>query len=164
MENKIELGVSYDYVYPMGLDLKPGSKLHSKLVKAIRSRAEESKSEMSKRYPIWEKIRDKLTCFVAEEDIDPRDQELIDKNANTPATVIVPASYAILDTILTYFLTAFGDGPLFRYDAVGPEDTPNAKMLEHVVNNQAVRSKMLLSLYVQFRDSLAYGLGVSSIQ
>ncbi len=164
METRVEVNTSYDYTYPMGLDLKPGSKLHSKLVAAVRSRAEESKSEMSKRYPIWEKVRDKLTCFVAEEDIDPRDQELLDKNANTPATVIVPASYAILDTILTYYITAFGDGPMFRYDAVGPEDHPNAKMLEHVVNNQAVRSKMLLNLYVQFRDALAYGLGISSVR
>lgn len=164
MDSKITLGDSFDYSYPMGLDFAPTSKLHSRIVQEVKSRAKCSQGEMSKRYPIWEKTRDKLTCFVAPDKIDPRDKLLQEKNEDYPATVIIPSTYAILDTILTYWLTAFGDGPLFRYDGVGPEDHPAAKLLEHVVNNQARRSKMLLNLYVQWRDALAYGLGISCVR
>lgn len=154
----------YTYSYPMGLDLRPGSKLHARLVAAIKARLRDSKSDMSKRYDTWDKIRDKLTCFVAPSAIDPRDQDLLDDNEDAPATVIIPQSYAIMDTLLTYWINAFGDGPLIRYDAVGPEDQAAAKLLEFVVNNQVVRSKMLLNLYVQQRDAIAFGLGITAVR
>lgn len=159
----IEMGRSFDYSYPMGLDFRPGSKLHQRIAKELFARAEQSKAEMSKRYPVWDKITDKLTCYMAPEDMDPRDARAKAKNPRTPV-VIVPQAFAILDTILTYYINAFGDGVLFKYEPVAPEDKPAAKMLEHVVNNQATRSKMLLSMYIQWRDALAYGLGISHIR
>lgn len=158
----IEMGKDFNYTYPMGLDWKPGSKLSSRILEHIRSCASASKSSMEKRYHIYDKIDEKLTSYIAPTKKMKHKIEFQDEDA--PLTVIVPISYAILDTILTYWLTAFADGPLFRYDAVGPEDKANAKLLEHIVNTQVRKSKMLLSLYVQWRDSIAYGYGVSSLR
>ena len=158
----IEVTESYDYKYPMGLDLKPGSKLSNRILEFIRARASASKSAMEKRYDTFDKITDKLTSYVAP--TKKLTHKIEQRDDDAPLTVIVPISYAILDTILTYWLTAFADGPLFRYDAVGPEDKPTAKILEHLVNTQVRKAKMLLSLYVQWRDAIAYGFGVGCLR
>ncbi len=153
-----------NYKYPMGLDLSPKSVLHEKLVKEIKARATASKSEMEKRYGIWDCIKDKLTVYIKPPDEKSKERRILDKDPDTPTTVIIPISYAVLDTLLTYYVNAFGDGPIFHYDAVGPEDKPSAKLLEHLVNDQARRAKTLLSLYVQWRDALAYGIGITSVR
>lgn len=153
-----------DYKYPMGLDWTPGSRLASRITEAVMNRAKASKTEMSKREPVWTAIREKLTCYVAPQKLKSADRALLDGESDAPITVVVPISYAILDTILTYWLSAYTDGHIFRYDPVGPEDKAKAYLLEHVVNMQAVKSKMLLSLYVQWRDALAYGLGITSLR
>lgn len=158
----IEVTKDYSYQYPMGLDFKPGSKLSARILKHITSAASNSKSVMEKRYPVYDKVDEKLTSFVAPTKKFTHKIETRDEDA--PLTVIVPTSYAILDTILTYWVSAIADGNLFRYEAVGPEDKANAKLMEHLINNQVRRAKTLLGVYVQYRDSIAYGLGVSSLR
>lgn len=158
----IEVRESYDYEYPLGLDWKPGSKLSKRIVPFIQAQARASKAEMSKRYPVWDKVDQKLTSYVAP--AEKLQHKMQERDPDVPLTVVVPISYAILDTILTYWLTAFADGDLFTYDAVGPEDKPKAILMEHLINTQVRKAKMLLNVYVQWRDSIAYGLGVSALR
>ena len=42
--------VNYDYDYPDGLDLKPGSKLHDKLRDEVIQRANEANAAVNNRY------------------------------------------------------------------------------------------------------------------
>ena len=142
------------YKYPMGLDLRPGSKLHSSLVSKLFGMARDSQSVMKRRWGRWERIEATLTAYALMQE-DEKDRSNY---------VVVPISYAMLDTILTYWLSTFAAGPLFRYTGVGPEDREKAMLLELVIDNQCKRMKTLLSLHTMWRDSIAYGLGVASIR
>ena len=146
--------ISYDYDYPEDLDLKPGSKVHDDLVEMVMKRAQESRHNMEHRYASWRQIDKTLTAYVRPEDIDDA------KNVNVSAPVVVPMSYATLETLLTYMTTTFLQDPIFRYQGIGPEDTIGAILLEKVVDVQSRRAKIGLNLHTHFRDAFSYGFGV----
>ena len=151
--------VSQGYAYPDGLDLRPWSKLHNKLKYEILLRAQESHDVMKRRHENWEKIDDKLTAYIS---LDDAEKAVKDKDDRKPVSIVVPVSYATLQTFLSYFMAAFLERPYFRYSGTGPEDRIGAMLLERVVDIHTVRSKVMLPLYTMWRDALAYGLGAVS--
>lgn len=148
--------VSYDYDYPNGLNLKPGSKIHNKIVAEVLRRARDSYEVMSSRHNAWREIDRVLTAYVR---IDETEKAIKEQDSRTPVSVVVPYSYATLETILTYFTAALLNDPIFTYKGVGPEDSVGALLLTHVINQQAKRGKLALQLHTLCRDSLAYGIG-----
>jgi len=145
---------SYEYDYPEGLNLKPGSKTHIKIKREILSRARDSRNVLETRFDSWNNIDRTLTVYVKPEEGEDKEHD--------PSRVIVPVSYATLETLLTYLSAAFIQDPIFKYVGVGPEDTLGAIMLEKVIQHHCKRSKVGLSLHTQFRDALCYGFGVSA--
>lgn len=152
---RYDLGnVSYDYDYPDGLDLKPGKKKHDKLVNLVMKRAQESRHNMENRYKSWNAIDRTLTAYIQPE------AKKKAKNVNVSPPVIVPMSYATLETLLTYVTNAFIQTPIFRYTGLGNEDTLGAILLELIVDTHCRKSKVGLNLHTQFRDAFSYGFGV----
>ncbi len=149
----------YGYKYPNGLDLRPGSELHSKIIDEVTRRARDSYSVMSRRHKDWNKIDETLTTYITLDD----EEELIkSKDSRKPVSIVVPFSYAVLDTLLTYMSMVFLSDPIFKYKGVTSEDVIGTMMLEKVIQTQCNYSKVALSLHTQFRDSFAYGLGTST--
>lgn len=151
--------VKYDYKYPKGLNLKPGSELHEKLRQRVLEYAQTSYDIMKRRHPYWKKIDHTLTAYIT---LDEQERIEKEKDDRKPVAVVVPYSYATMETILTYLSTVFLDDPIFKYDAFTDEDVVGAAMLEKVIQLQCIRNKIGLNLHTQFRDSLAYGFGVVS--
>ncbi|MHA2376685.1 MAG: portal protein [Candidatus Thorarchaeota archaeon] len=147
----------YGYEYPGGLDLKPGSQLHDALVSKILERAQASHNVMVNRHPSWYKIDETLTAYIP---TDAEEEKVTDDDSRKSVSIVIPYSYAVLETLLTYSTAAFLENPIFKYRGVGPEDTLGAILLELAVDLQAKRSKMSLNLYTMFRDAFAYGFGV----
>lgn len=154
---QISSDANYNYKYPGELNLRPDSKEHADLVSKIYSRVQESSNEMSKRFPTWRKIDKSLTAFISLDDAETLVQENDDRK---PVSIVVPYSYAILETLLTYMSAAFLDAPIFRYQGVSDEDIIGSIMLENVVNIQCTKAKAALALHTSFRDGFSYGLGV----
>ena len=150
------VNASYDYEYPSGLDLKPGSKLHTKIVTNITRRARESWRVMSLRHHSWNEIDRTLTAYVP---LKEAERLVKEKDHRKPVSIVVPYSYATLETLLTYFTSALLNDPIFSYKGVSPEDSVGALMLSKVINQQALRSRLALQLHTMCRDSLAYGIG-----
>ena len=150
---------SQGYAYPDGLDLRPWSKLHNNLKHEILLRAQESHDVMKRRHENWEKIDDKLTAYIS---LDDAEKAVKDVDDRKPVSIVVPISYATLQTFLSYFMAAFLERPYFRYSGTGPEDRIGAMLLERVIDIHTVRSKVMLPLYTMWRDALAYGLGAVS--
>ena len=154
----------YKYDYPGGLDLRPGSTLHTFIRDQIWQRARDSYFEISKRHASWDKIARSLGAYIT-----PTVQKAMRKKAKIkePADditlsqwpVIVPVSYATLETILTYFTAAFLESPIFKYEGMGPEDTLGAILLEKVIEVHSRKSTMGLNLHTMWRDSFSYGFG-----
>jgi|TARA_Y100000310_G_C20694357_1_gene824439 hypothetical protein len=149
-------GVHYEYDYPDGMDLKPGHDAHDDLVDLVMKRAQESRRNMENRYDSWNAVDRTLTAYVTPE----KEKNIKDANASPP--VVVPMSYATLETLLTYMTTAFLDNPIFRYQGLGSEDTIGAILLELIIDTHCRRAKVGLNLHTQFRDAFSYGFGVVS--
>ena len=105
--------VNYDYEYPDGLDLKPGSKLHDKLRDEVIQRANEANSAVSNRYESWNKIDEVLTTYIP---LDQDEEDVKTADGRKPVSIIFPYTYAIHETVLTYLVNAFLTEPIFRYE------------------------------------------------
>lgn len=152
-------GKSFGYTYPNGLNFRPGSELHDRIVEQVVKRARDSFSVMSRRHKDWNRIDEKLTAYIS---LDEEEKLVKQQDSRKPVSVVVPYSYAVLETLLTYFVAAFLESPIFKYVGVGNEDVIGAALLEKIIEAHCNRFKVGLSLHTAFRDSLVYGFGVVS--
>jgi len=154
-ENQYEK-YNYDYDYPDGLNLKPGSELHKKLVSRIWIRANESRTEMSKRFASWREIDRILTVYILTSD---KEKAIKKKDSRRPISIVFPYTYSMLEALLTYMSMAFFQDPIFQYEGVEDDDTIGAMLLELLIRVQCIKTKVPLALHTMFRDSFAYGIG-----
>ena len=147
------------YDYPFGMDLVPGSEMHEKIRSAVLERAGASHSEMSKRYDSWNAIDETLTAYIT---LDDAEEAVKDEDSRKPVSIVVPLSYATIETLLTYVVAAFFDDPIFKYEGVGSEDLIGAALLERLVAVQMNRAKTGLQIHTMFRDAFSYGFGVAA--
>ncbi|RQW92814.1 MAG: hypothetical protein EHM79_00365 [Geobacter sp.] len=149
---------NYHYKYHDNLDLKPGSELHERIVRHVMERAQASYDVISKKFSTFEQMDRVVTAYIpADESTDTKDVgEDTDK---TVKTVIVPVSYAILETMLSQVVTAFLDLPMMRYAGEGDKAIVKAALMEKVVERQCVLNKIGLPIHTAGRDSLLYGFG-----
>lgn len=148
-----------NYKYPSGLDLRPGSSLHEAIKSAVLDRAQESYDIIKRRHPDWKKTDETLTAFI---DHDEAEETLKAADPRRPISIVVPYSYATLETLLTYLTSAFLDLPIFKYEPVSDDGTIGCIMLEKVIEQQCLRYAIGLNLHTQFRDSLSYGFGIGA--
>ncbi len=146
------------YKYPRGLDLSPGSGLHKKIISEVTRRARESHDIMSRRYDSWKTIDKVLATFVSKVE----KVSAFNKGDKT-IPVIIPTSFATLETLLTYMVAAFLQDPYYRYRHVGPEDVIGTLLFERVINLQAHKMVHGLNLHTLWRDAFSYGLGAVSL-
>lgn len=149
----------YDYDYPDGLNLKPGSPLHQDLVSKILERARESSNVIKARHPSWNNVDRVLSTYAITDD---DEDKLQDEDSRKPVTIVFPYSYVIMETMLSYLVAAFFQDPVFRYEGSGPEDLIGAKLMEYVIQHHVYKSKVLLNVHTMLRDGLAYGFGVGA--
>ena len=151
--------VNFNYDYPGGLNIKPGSKLHKKIKDEVLKRATESSGVMSKRFESWNQIDKTLTTYI---ELDDQEKTLKTHDERKPVSIVFPYSYAILETVLSYLMAAFLQKPVFLYDYVSPEDAVGTIMLEKVIDVHCSSrwTKVPLALHTMFRDCLTYGMGI----
>lgn len=155
----------YDYSYPEGLDLRPGSDEHNRLRDLVWQKSQASKRVMSSKYDDWRKTDRVLRAYVSPEWEKRMREEYSKKNENQEMLMpklIMPVTQANLETLLTYMVAAFFQDPLFKYEGTGPEDTIGAKLMEKVIQQQNDRFHAGLRLHTMLRDSFAYGIGAVS--
>ena len=102
---------NYDYEYPNGLDLKPGSDFHNSLRNKIWQRARESRNEISKRFPSWNAIDKVLTTYIPTSD---KEKLLKKEDSRKPISIVFPYTYSMLEALLTYMSMSFFQDPLFQ--------------------------------------------------
>lgn len=147
------------YTYPYDLDLRPGTELHAKIKDEILNRARESYSVVSNRFSSWNSIEQVMTAYI---DLDEEEEDIQDADSRKPVSIVFPYTYIIIETVLTYLVTALLGDPIFRYDGTSPEDLLGVALLEKVVQKQCDYFKVALALHTFLRDALVYGLGVAA--
>ena len=154
--------VHYDYDYPEGLDLRPGSKIHQKIMSFVMTRARESRNAMSVKFDTWNELDRTLQAYISpelEEKMADAEEDDYDRFSEKSDMIVIPISYAILETLMTYLIAAFLVEPYFKYEGVEPSDIPKVAMLESVVSYQMRKRKSATNLMTMWRDALVYGFG-----
>ena len=151
---------NFNYEYPYKLDLRPGTPVHKKILDRVMRMAQASHDAIKARHTSWNKIDETMTVYLP---LSEYEKKLKKSDSNKPVSIVVPYSYATLETLLAYMTKAFLSGPVFQYDGVAPEDTLGAKLLEVIVNQQVRRFKSELAIHTGFRDGLVYGLHASTV-
>jgi hypothetical protein len=157
-DTKIVRDISYDYA--KGIDLTPENRLCQKIIQRVCRNAEDSYTKMSSRHSKWNEIDDTLKVYIRP---DEYEKALKIKDKRRPTSIVVPYSYATIETIMAYLTKAFLTDSVFQFDGVGPEDTIPAKLLELVANQQVRRFKSDLEMHTSMRDALSYGFGASTV-
>lgn len=153
---KTDFREKYDYTYPNGLDLRPGEDFHNKLVGKIKTRATESRNEMSKRFDSWNEIDRVLTTYIPLKD---KEKATKKKDTTKPVSIVFPYTYSMLEALLTYLSMAFFQDPMFRYEGVSSEDVKGGMLLEQVIRLHCIKTYVALNVHTILRNSLAYGIG-----
>ena len=155
-------GKDLGYKYPYDIDLRPGTEFHDKLVSKIMEMAEDSYNVMRKRHPTWNSLDEIMTAYIPTSEYE---KNIKKKDKTKPVSIVVPYSYAALETILSYNTKAFLSGPnLFQYEGHGPEDTVATKLLELVIGQQTHSFKSALDVHTGYRDGLNYGFHASAVE
>lgn len=150
------LGKDLGYSYPNDLDLRPSSDLHKNLVGMLFQSALESRRFIQDRETTWRKLERNLTAYVPLSQVE---QNLKLRDPRKPVSIVVPLSFATLETLLTSLLSYCMRDPVFAYRGVDDQDVLGAALIETLVQMQVKRNKISLSLYYQLRDALVYGFG-----
>lgn len=152
----------YDDRYAEGLDWHPNSDLHKFHVARILELANSSFGTMSARHDSWKKIDHNLTGFVT---LDEEEEKEKSHDERKPMSVVVPMTFAAKETLLTYMTGVFLDRDVyFPYEGVGPEDVIGSLMMQHVIQQQMMRTSGELQLHTQWGDSFSYGIGIVAPQ
>jgi hypothetical protein len=150
----------YGYIYPEEMDLRPGRPFHDDIVSKLFILIRDSYDAMKRRHPTWQSIDEVMTAYIP---LSEYEKKLKKNDRTRPVSIVVPNSYAELETVLSYNTRAFLNGPVFRYEGVGPEDTVGAKLMELVIGQQVDKYKAQLGIHTGFRDGFCYGIGASAI-
>lgn len=148
--------LDYDYE---GLDLKPGSMLHRKIVEQVSRRAHASNEVLQRRHSSWDEIDRCLTAYV---DATDSEKKILSRDPRKPVAIKIPVMFAAREAILAHRMDLYLRSPIFRYEGVGPEDHLGAIMLEMIIDKHVRSSKAALALMTQWSDELSYGFGAVS--
>lgn len=140
---------NFDYEYPQDLNLKPGTELHDRIVEEVLSRARDSHEVISKRFSSWNEIDRVLTAYVP---LSEEEKKLKEEDETKPISIVFPYSYAVMETMLTYAMTALVQDPIFRYKGFSDDDTIGAILMEKKIQQDCIKHKVALSVHTMLRD------------
>ena len=147
------------YTYPDVLgDMRPThSKQHKAILQMVMDWAKEGKELMDSKDEVYSEVEDTLGVYKKLSDIEKEDKE---RDSETPVSVVVPMSTAVLETLLTHHVLSFGDIPYFRYTWRKPEDKIAVMKLQAHIEWQGLKAQHLLGLNTMWRDAYVYSFGV----
>lgn len=153
----------FDYDYPIGadgkpLDLHPNSMLSRKLVDEVLERVYDSNRMKDRVRPQYQQMDWTLTAYMPADDAEKVEQN---KDIRKPIAVVVPMTFASLETFMTYMSEAlFSSLPTHRYGGAGSTGRlVNAAKIERLMAVQSTQFRERLTLSTMVRDSLVYGVG-----
>lgn len=148
-----------DFYYDYGNlpDMSPDSDCHSKVLQYILDCAMEGKRVVDGVKHEWDALEWNLNSYV------PAKQARVWGSADhRPTTIIIPASFAALETFLTYMSSTFFSEPeIYRFTGTnGKKGIIEAALHERLIAKQCLWFQETLRLETMFRDAFTYGFGL----
>lgn len=142
--------------------LRPGSPEHQRVLDYLLKRLEMSERAMSKFHSRWKVNEMKVQAYI---NLKKWEQVLKDANEKGEApkvvSVVVPYSFATLQTIVTYLAHSFmGRKPMFQIGTYKKESTLGAKWMETVLQYNAEHTNLVRHLFQFLQDGEMYGVAI----
>lgn len=152
----------YDYKYPDGLNLRPDSDLHKKLLAALNDRIKRGYATAANMREIWRKQDHLQTAYVP-----PDNYTLFDevRDPKTAMSVVIPVSRANLDTMTAYAAGVFFGDPTGMYPLDARSDKEamvRAAKMERLLDVQSQWFGHKLAHFTSFRDTFLYGISAKA--
>ncbi|KKN73942.1 hypothetical protein LCGC14_0395070 [marine sediment metagenome] len=149
-----------EYKYPDDLNLHPDSEQHAKILQLLMTAAKESYDVISARFKNWRELDEKLSVYI---ELDDSEKNIKESDHRRPVSIVVPIAYATRETLLTYWSAAFLQSPILRYEASrDPNDLIKVLLLENIIEQNNIRSKLSLDLHTVWSDAFTYGFGAGA--
>ena len=144
------------------MNIKYGSPLHNKLVRAILQRKQISDREVQKNVPRWDEAEKLATAYIPESTADAmRRTSRRNRGKQTYRTLEIPYSYALMLTMHTYMTSVFlSRNPIFQCMSRHGESEDAIAGLEALVDYQISVGGNLVPLYLWLLDYSKYGVGI----
>ena len=151
---------TFDYSdrYPDKLDLNPHSEFHAKLLAELSRMIGQSRDAISQRFDSWNQVDKMLTGYI---DLSKDEEKLKAKDPRNPISIVIPITYATMETLRTFYAAAFLSNPILKYDPQSEEDVVGAALMERLIQSHSHRFQLTLPLMSLWRDGLAYDFGVA---
>lgn len=137
---------------------------HKKLRDLLRRHFTLSEEIMSSRHDQWRRMERAYRLFVDPEEIQaPRERVTAHDELlyTTPASIVIPMSYAITQTVIAFWLNLFTNQPPYmRVEGRNPESVKPAKAQELLLSYQLERMKYVMVLFQWLLDACRFGIGV----
>jgi hypothetical protein len=141
-------------------DILKSNPKHAEILNRLTIMLADGQKSITNQIPNWEEVDRSMTGYVQ---LDEIQKKIKNKDDRKPVTLTIPSSFAVYDTLITYWTSAFFNGNMFKYVPISPDDTVKTIVLEALVNNAIKRSKSALDLYTMWGDGLKYNLGAVHI-
>ena len=143
-------------------ELKYGTPEHKRLADAVYARYRLSEEAMSDRRTKWTRAEDLFLAYKPETAEDARKRARRDSSGTVEyTTVVLPYSYAILMTAVTYWSSVFlGRSPVFQYTGRNGASQQKVQGVEALVDYQLLMDSMTPKLFAWLLDAGKYGVGV----
>ncbi|HSW63335.1 MAG TPA: hypothetical protein VLH56_08500 [Dissulfurispiraceae bacterium] len=163
MENELsaELKKDHRYNYPLGLDLRPSSDLHQRLVQKICRYERSSRERIQNRFDSWERVDRAKRAYVSPEE---RRSEGSFDDEEAPEEVVIPVIYLLKETLMAQYANRFIRLPYFNYIPASPEDPVSALLYTKLIEKQCIHFKTGLDLWINISDQLDYGIGPAHVR
>lgn len=148
------------YDYPNDVNLRPGSDLSVFIIDEIKKRARVSSQAIQEVFPSWRQMDQTLSAYMPASEADLMVKS---EDPRKPTNVVIPVTFASLETFLNYTTTALIQDIIHQYKSIGDKRAfLAAAKLELAIRMQGIWFKEARRLTTWFRDNYAYGLGIIS--
>lgn len=138
------------------LEEKQLTKFHQDLLSKCLDLVKSSRSKMAERYTSWDRQHE---IYLSRQPIDKQDRQNIDQGI--PAKMIVPLTFAQVQTFVSFCFLLFGQNKrFFELESTGEEDHIINDATELVIDGDLKANKWPLLLYQFLTDVSKFGLGV----
>lgn len=148
-------------VLKYGVEVPYDKPQHALLIERLRDCARQSRQTMTQRHEAWRKNEDLFKFYIKETTEDARRRRNRDNGLPTYTTIVLPYSYAVAMTAVTYWAQMYmGRSPILQFVGRNPQSEDSVSAVEAVHDYQMTVGENVPAWYVWFMDMAKYGFGV----
>jgi len=148
---------------PIEERLRYGTSFHAEILSRLNARQRLAERNIASRWEDWNRVDESCSLYIdLARNVRTADKGSKQNKKEMPweRAIVVPMSYAILQTYLTQLLSIFTKrDPILEISGTGPEDMRSAKVMQSVLAYDQRQTNFLVQLYTILQDAVKYGMG-----